>query len=53
MAKKIKEKLPVHDEGCSDCYYNEEGLCKRNPETCPYNQPPTIDEDEEEEDDEL
>ena len=49
MAKKTKPTLPIYDERCGNCYYNEEGFCKRNPETCPYNQPPKIDEEEEEE----
>lgn len=35
--KKIKEKPPVHSESCGDCYYNEEGVCSKNPEKCIYN----------------
>ena len=51
MAKKIKPKPPVHDERCGDCYYNEEGVCNKDPEKCIYNQPPKMVEEEEEEDD--
>ena len=49
MPKKIKEKPPIYDERCGDCFYNEKGACRRNPEKCPYNQPPKTNEEEEEE----
>lgn len=50
MAKKPTQKLilPVHDERCGNCYYNEEGVCNKDPKKCPYNQPPKINEEEEE-----
>lgn len=47
--KRKQPKPPIYDERCGNCYYNEEKLCDRNPATCPYNQPPKI-EDEEVED---
>lgn len=49
MAKKTKIIELVYDEQCGDCFYNVQGMCKRNPATCPYNQPPKIEEEEEEE----
>lgn len=46
MSKKItKPTEPIHDERCGDCFYNLQSVCKRNPETCPYNQPPYVEED--------
>ena len=50
MKKKVKDLTSplIYDERCGDCYYNEEGCCKRNPDTCVYNQPPKINKEEEE-----
>lgn len=50
MAKKKIPNNLIHDEKCGDCYYNEETLCNRKPDDCPYNQEPKN--IEEEEDDE-
>ena len=47
MPKKPKPKPPIHDERCGDCYYNEEGVCNRDPSKCPYNQPPKEEEEDE------
>ena len=50
MAKKVKVQEPIHDERCGDCFYNLQSICKRDPEQCPYNKPPYVEEEEEVED---
>lgn len=49
MGKRLVTKISVkvHSEICGDCYYNEEGVCNRDPGKCIYNIEPV----EEEEDD--
>lgn len=44
--KKNKKIEPIYDERCGDCFYNLQGVCKRDPEKCPYNQPPYVEEEE-------
>ena len=46
MARKVKV-IAIHDEVCGDCFYNEEGVCNKNPEKCVYNLPPAEEKDEE------
>ena len=50
MARKVKV-IAIHDEVCGDCFYNEEGVCNKNPEKCIYNLPPVDEEEEEDEED--
>lgn len=49
MARKVKV-IAIHDEACGDCFYNEEGVCNKNPEKCIYNLPPVDEEEEKNED---
>jgi hypothetical protein len=45
----VVKEIKIHDELCGDCFYNEEGVCNKNPEKCIYNLPPVDEEDEEDE----
>ena len=37
MLKKKNVKKEIYNEKCGNCFYNEIGLCDKNPKKCSYN----------------